>query len=477
MRLLRSLLAVLVSVASGFAGMESVSCRHEQGCKTMENQVHVAQGRFGLPDEVSVSVFARLPWGREGGIGEIFSPEPLTDVLVEGAPRKARGSVETRVMPDGKIALLTLDNALLVLDARGQREEEIAIPALGESLRDWRILDFVLDHRGNVYLLERWDADRSVFTAIRKIGRGGAPEWRVARELDSKKHASGDGPVDLMSDGRDIFLGVRESGGFSVFLLDRQTGSLSLSHKFAEICDRVFVDHAGRWYCAQEVWAEGGKRYWVQYDLRSDREIGRWEIASMSEMPGMPVAADNAGRGYEAFGFAMACIAPGGSLAWRARIDNIVFDAATGRVLVSTLGRDETSPVVLVSVFAADGRPMPTATLRIPMGIAQGSRIANWRLLYIDSSTLYVSGSDPACFDAQEGRYRYQEFLLAYSARDGSVLRIDDKPAETLKVRFALQGAATWQVDGDGRVFFPVLGPDAFYLFTAEFCRGSANGC
>lgn len=426
-------------------------------------------------NKVTITPIIKLSWGKEDGIPEIFTGAPLTNIMVEKVPEKARGSVEIRVMPFNKIILLTLDKTLLILTTQGKLINKLKITNPSVFYDEWYIIDYVMDEDENIYLLELIDEYNKniTYNLLRKIKKDGTVSWQKKEKVDRKKYnyqSINTNYQDFIVNNNHLYLCASHDDAFSVLELDKESGKLKPFHVFNESYERVFMDKTGYFYYVKEIENDIRKRYWVQYDPKTNKENFYSGNEEMYELLGIPVATDDYGRGYGVFGLEMGCISKDNSVVWREKLENIVIAPPNQYIFISNLNYDDNSATVIVNILKNDGTFDKKINLNIPDTLSQKYDIKNWKLIYVDEEDkFYVLGFNPNYFHRQRHGHIYQKILLTYNSKGNKVVNIDYEPSQLYQKEFRLQGANSWGIDGKGNVYLPVLGPDNFYVFKIEF--------
>jgi hypothetical protein len=408
-------------------------------------------------------------WGE--GVPELFTAAPVTSVMVEPSPEQVRAPVNMRRMSSGTIILLSQDNTLSVLAGDGVLLKSLKVPNPDLAYQYWQVIDYVMDDEENIYLLEIIEDDRNkTLNLIRKINNGNV-DWQVKEKVDQELYnyqSLNTKYQDLIVAGEHLYVCAGEDETFYVFEVNKNSGKLKLFQKISGSYERVFMSDTDHLYYVkeEELEEEKDKRYWVQYDINTNKENFLSGNDEMYDLLGLPVSVDDNGRGYGVFGFEMGCINNDNSVAWKVNLENIVYAPATGDIYLGNFISDDSTPVVQVNIIKSGAGIKKQINLKIPAALSEKYSIKNWRLIYVNEEGKFlVSGFNPNYYDPQDNVYKYKKILITYDALGKEIEDINHAPGQLYNKEYKLQGANSWQVDGAGNLYLPVLGPDMFYVF------------
>jgi hypothetical protein len=426
-------------------------------------------------NKIKITPIIKLPWGNDDGIPEIFTGAPLTNIGVENTPEKVRAIVQVRITPFDNINLLTLDKTFFILDTRGKLISKFKISPPSFCCDKWTIIDFISDEDENLYLLESCKNKENItYNLIRKLKKDGTEEWYTKKEVDRKKfnyQSINTYYQDFIIRNNQIYICADDKDTFTIFELNKKTGGLKQHYLFHESHERVFMDKTGYLYYVKEIANSIRRnRYWTQYDPKKNIEIFHSGNDDMYELLGIPIAADDFGRGYGVMGLEMGCINRSNTYDWKEKLENIVIDSSNQFIYISNSILDDNSTTILIDVLGNDGIFIKKIKLNIPNDLSQKYMIKNWKLISVDEkNNFYILGVNPAYLNSKLNTFTYQKILLKYDIENNKILNIDYEPKQLFKNEFKLQGASSWRVDGKGGVYLPLLGPDSFYIMKIDF--------
>ncbi len=450
--------------------------------KSIQNNVQSGMEPFNQRDMNNNSFFSKViitpiikfSWGNEAGIPEIFSKAPLTNCMVENEPEDIRSHVKVKITPNKTYNLLTVDNTFIIADSNGILINKVKILPPSIFFEKWSIIDFFADEDQNIYLLDLVDDNKNnTYNFIRKINKNGIEVWQKKEKVINKDYnyqSINTNYQDFIAHSNHLYLCSKYVNNFSLFEINKETGSLQSFYTLNESYERVFMDKSGYLYYVKEKAENNIKtRFWTQYDCQKKIENFSSGNHEMYELLGIPVAVDDYGRGYVIMGFEMGCINKNSSYDWKQKIENILFDTSDTFIYTSKADYENYLTAIQINVFGNKGVFIKSMILKIPNDISLKYGINDWKLVAVDQDKLFVLGTNPLYYDKDLNINLYQKILITFTANGDKIKEVDYNPKQLYKNTFRLEGANYWQIDGEGNIYLPVLGSDGFYVFKMKF--------
>jgi hypothetical protein len=234
------------------------------------------------------------------------------------------------------------------------------------------------------------------------------------------------------------------------------------------------MDNNGLLYYIKELADADGLRhnYWIQYNTKNAKEVFSTGNDEIYELLGIPVATDDLGLGYGVMGFEMACINKNNSVEWKEKIENIVVDTINQNLYLCNSKNDNNSNTLIVDIYKKNGVFSEQLELTIPVEVSKKYDIGNWSIInIIKGNNLNILGINPLYFNRQANKYQYRKILLEYDLSDNKIIAIDENPSLLYKKGYRIQRANDWQIDRNGNVYIPLLGPQSFYVIKVNFLK------
>jgi hypothetical protein len=408
----------------------------------------VTAAPFGL------QIVVTAPWGEgQGEIPTLLHDRRQFAEAAPGAPLKVRAPVQVRLDPRDGLHLLAgtgVQAGLFHFDASGVYTGRTGLLRTPVESADDIVVDFAVDAEGSCYLLEvvHPPAEPSV-NRLRCLTGAGDTVWSRTGPVGGAP-AHFDALVGrfrrLLMDGRSRLHLVGETGG-AIARLDRRSGVTAMTGRFEPGGEDLFMSPDGVvgfvWYAA-----DANRRGLGFYDPDSDmlqRSLGGTEAFGWLLHP---IGIDASHRFYAWRDGSVARIAPDGRIVPIAAFDAIVVRAGDGSILTSlALPSVDSHPVVRVTWHGPEDRGR-VLHLQLP---AETRGTGGWRLVHADAlGGLHLFGGESP---GDAGR------LLVYAA-GGALEEVRPGGADLIAIETRTQAPSDWQVDGEGRLYVPVLAPD-----------------
>jgi hypothetical protein len=144
-----------------------------------------------------------------------------------------------------------------------------------------------------------------------------------------------------------------------------------------------------------------------------------------------------------------------GAVQEEARIFNLVHDPRHDQVYLNVLGAQGQQPSGALRKAQAGQAFGAPYVPDYPDAVLQKHDLRNAYLVNVTAEGhLVFKGFDVA----------RRPQLIVYDAGKGEILAVEAQPADLLAREFRLLPPASWVMDGQGALYLPVLGPDAFLV-------------
>lgn len=419
--------------------------------------------------ESSVKCALAIPWGT--GPNEImctFEDYPIYSDISADQSRVIRAPIRIRIDYAGGIHAL-VDGPMRI---NGHRSIElIHFSVLGilvgktiitldqEGVNDWNILDFIIDDKGNSYVLESVWLNRFEQNRLRKFNREGNQIWVQTdpiSKIQSKFSVSDVTYIQLGIDGQyNVYLLATHDVGI-IARINPSDGQVIDVISADDRPDEVYINRLGKYFYILYL-SDQRKRAVV---LKSLYEQGKKVTVCDDSLYGYltnPIGVDDYGNIYVIEAAQIARVSPGGKLNWKKIIDNIIVRSSDGTVYISSYDTKNNQGVLEVVAYLCNGQAL-TSYLIVPNDMIVDCS-GQWSLISVDQdSKYYVFGGE------EPGRPGY---LLIFSKK-GILEDVKSPPTDLISIESKLQIFTYWAVDSQGRIYFPVTDPEGFKVVVLD---------
>ncbi len=414
-------------------------------------------------NSVSFHNIVNVPWNRKTGIPELLVGTPQTSIITNKTPRKMRAPVNIRITPWGGIDILAykpdynqeVDTRLYRFSPQGKLVSTVEInPPQGEN-NGWRILDFIIDENGYIYLIENYRKDSVTQNYLRKLTPQGQPIWTRSGAFNSQKldinKLEGDFRQLLIDENSVPYLAATRHRGL-VARINSENGSLEPYADWGEWTGEVFMDGKSKIYYVSYR-PQRKTRCWTNYDPTLKKETLVNCDRNLYGLLAIPIGVDNQGRGYAVSGMSIGAIG-NNSLVWHKKIDNIVLQEDKSTIYTSNFNALNNGGEIDVYQWENNSQSTKEIKLKIPKNVMQQGR-GGGRLVYLDAEgNYYVYAGETPTVDGT---------LIVYSPE--GVIKEQQKPAPDIHLmEYRLQRGRSWGVDLEGNIYLPLLGSTGLHV-------------
>ncbi len=414
-------------------------------------------------NSVSFQEIIGIPWSKNSGIPELFVGNAQTSIMTSKVPRRMRAPVSMRITPWGGIDILAynpaysqgVDTNLYRFSPEGKLVSSVKINSPSGVKNGGRILDFLSDRDGNIYLIENYQTDSIPQNYLRKLTPQGQPIWERMGAFNSQKldvnNLEGDFRQLLIDENSIPYLAATQYGGV-VVRINPENGSLDPYADLREWTGEVFMDGKGKIYYVRYL-PEKQTHCWTNYDPSLEKETLVNCDRNLYELLDTPIGVDGKGRGYAVNGMSIGRI-DNDSSTWQKKIDNIVLSDGESTIYTSHFNRLDNGGEIDIQCWKNNRKSTKEIKLSIPSNILPERREFG-RLAYLDSEgNYYIYAGETSRDDGT---------LIVYSPE--GVIKNQQKPAPDIHLQeYRLQGSRSWGVDLEGNIYLPLLGAKGFHV-------------
>ncbi|HBE17919.1 MAG TPA: hypothetical protein DDW51_09955 [Cyanobacteria bacterium UBA11367] len=432
----------------------------------LDNKEDKKQGQstmISANNSVRFKKIITMPWDKNSGIPELFVGNAQTSIMTSKVPRRMRAPVSMRITPWGGIDILAYNPAysqgvgtnLYRFSPEGKLVSSVKINPPSGVKNGWRILDFLRDRDGNIYLIENYQTSEITQNYLRKLTPEGQPIWERSGAFNSKNidinKLEGDFQQLLIDENSNPYLAATEYTGL-VVRINSENGSLEPYGEWGEWTGEVFMDGKGKIYYVRYL-PEKQTRCWTKYDPSLKKETLVNCDRNLYGVLAAPIGVDGQERGYGVSGMSISRI-DNKSLTWQEKIDNIVLSDGDSTIYTSHFHRLDSGGEINVQHWENNGLLTKEIKLSIPANILPEGREIG-RLAYLDSEgNYYIYAGETSREDGT---------LIVYSPE--GVIKEQEKPAPDIHLQeYRLQGSRYWGVDLEGNIYLPLLGEKGFHV-------------
>src|SRR5579859_571643 len=221
-----------------------------------------------------------VPWGI---IPERFVSTPQSSRLAENVPRTMRAPVRIRVNPWGELGILAYPPnsapqtsstvTLFRFSSTGDLIAQLTFHAPFSNKTGWRILDYVTEQSGNLYLLETFLDQTGTYNQLRKISLEGHVVWSHSGRYGADlrlDYLDGDFQQLLIDQNAQPYLSASRHRGL-VAGINPDNGDLMPYADWGTWTGEVFMDGKGRIHYVRYL-PESRQRAWTVYDPQTRQE-------------------------------------------------------------------------------------------------------------------------------------------------------------------------------------------------------------
>jgi hypothetical protein len=371
-----------------------------------------------------------IPWGSEKGLPEYFVGDIQFGVRTNKVLRKLRAPVRLRVDPWGGINVLVgnfnndpkVETWLYRFSSKGKLINHFKIQSPKVNQESWRIVDYVVDQAGYIYLIETTDNKSNKQNYLRKLTSGGKLVWIHSGILDKEKldyqKLRGNFTQLLIDNKSRVYLSTTEDQGL-ILKVSSTDGKLEPYINWREtLGDKIFMDGQGKIYNQPSSNVIGIDDKGRQY------QVDNWDISRINK----------------------------GKVSWCKQINNIILQSDNNAIYIFQRF-DFQKELHIQKLKKADLNNQEIKLVLPDNLIPNGGRRA--MLIYIDEQENYYiyAGETP----------REDGTMFVYSSL--GKLKSYKKPAPPFHLfQFRLQTYDTWNVDLEGNIYLPILGPKSFHV-------------
>ncbi|HBL14035.1 MAG TPA: hypothetical protein DD379_22110 [Cyanobacteria bacterium UBA11162] len=469
-----------LSLLPGYPTLNKKSTSSVDERESIVQQANIVPLKIGLSDKteyeqqgkkamisannsVSFQEIISIPWDKNSGIPELFVGNAQTSIMTSKVPRRMRAPVSMRVTPWGGIDILAYNPAysqgvgtkLYHFSPQGKLVSSVEINPPSGVKNGWRIVDFISDQNGNIYLIENYQPASIPQNYLRKLTPQGQPIWERSGAFNSQKldvnNLEGDFRQLLIDENSIPYLAATQYGGL-VVQINAENGSLETYADLREWTGEVFMDGKGKIYYVRYL-PEKQTRCWTNYDPTLKKETLVNCDRNLYGLLDTPIGVDRQERGYAANGMSISRIGNDLSIL-QPNIDNIVLVEGKNTIYTSNFNALENGGEINIHEWKSNSISTREIKLKIPENvIPQGREVG--RLTYLDlEGNYYIYAGETPTADGT---------LIVYSPE--GIIKDQQKPAPDIHLHeYRLQGSRSWGVDLEGNIYLPLLGPTGLHV-------------